>query len=93
MSNTSLLTPNSYSFENLMQQLVMPQLGENMEEATLLNWCIQEGDTFREGDVIFELETEKVAFDVEAPFSGTVIKILVPAGESVPVLTPVAETE
>ena len=76
-----------------MKQLVMPQLGENMQEATLLDWCIGEGDTFREGDVIFEIETEKVAFDVEAPFSGTLAKILVPAGNSVPVLTPVAETE
>ncbi len=48
-----------------MKQIVMPQLGENMKEATLLNWCIQEGDTFQQEDVIFEIETEKVAFDVE----------------------------
>ena len=74
-----------------MQHIVMPQLGENVAEATLLNWCIQEGDRFQEGDVIFEIETEKVAFDVEAPFSGTLTKILAPAGQSVPVLTPVGE--
>ncbi len=77
----------------MMQHIIMPQLGENMQEATLLNWCIQEGDTFKEGDVIFEIETEKVAFDVEASFSGTLTKILVPAGRSVPVLTPLAETK
>jgi len=77
----------------MMQQIVMPQLGETMQEATLLNWCIQEGDSFKEGNVIFEIETEKVAFDVEAPFSGTLTKILVPAGQSVQVSTPVAETE
>lgn len=74
-----------------MQHIDMPQLGESMQEATLLNWCIQEGDTFQQGDVIFEIETEKVAFDVEAPFSGTLSKILVSAGETVPVSTPVAE--
>ncbi len=76
-----------------MKQIVMPQLGENMKEATLLNWCIQEGDTFQQEDVIFEIETEKVAFDVEAPFSGTLTKILISSGETVPVLVPVAEAE
>lgn len=76
-----------------MPALVMPQLGENMQDATLLNWCIQEGATFQEGDVIFEIETEKVAFDVEAPFSGTLRKILVPAGHTVAVGTQVGETE
>ena len=77
----------------MMQHIIMPQLGENMQEATLLNWCAREGDRFQEGDVIFEIETEKVAFDVEAPFSGTLTKILVPAGQSVPVSTPLAETK
>ena len=76
-----------------MQHIIMPQLGENMHEATLLDWCIEEGDTFQKGNVIFEIETEKVAFDVEAPFSGTLTKILVSAGQSVPVSTPLAETE
>ena len=76
-----------------MPQIVMPKLGENMQEATLLNWCIQEGDTFQEGDVIFEIETEKVAFDVEAPFSGTLTKILVPAGQPVSASTPVGEAK
>jgi pyruvate/2-oxoglutarate dehydrogenase complex dihydrolipoamide acyltransferase (E2) component len=76
-----------------MRQIIMPQLGESMQEATLLNWCIQEGESFQQGDVIFEIETEKVAFDVEAPFSGTLTKILVTDGETVAVATPLAETE
>lgn len=64
-----------------------------MQEATLLNWCIQEGERFQQGDVIFEIETEKVAFDVEAPFSGTLTRILVQDGESMAVATPLAEAE
>lgn len=76
-----------------MKQIVMPQLGEHMKDATLLNWCIREGDTFQQEDVIFEIETEKVAFDVEAPFSGKLTKILIPAGETVAVTTPLAEVE
>lgn len=73
------------------KQIVMPRLGLTMEEATLLRWVCQEGDSFKEGDVIFEIETDKVTSDVEAPFSGTLAKILVPEGETVPVATPVAE--
>jgi pyruvate dehydrogenase E2 component (dihydrolipoamide acetyltransferase) len=76
-----------------MPQIVMPQLGENMREATMLNWRIQEGDAFQAGDVIFEIETEKVAIDVEAPFAGILTKILVPTGQTVAVLTPVGEAE
>lgn len=71
----------------------MPRLGLTMEEATLLSWQIKEGDSFKEGDIIFEIETDKVTSEVEAPFSGTLAKILVPEGDTVAVSTPVAEAE
>ena len=71
----------------------MPRLGLTMEEATLLRWLYKEGDSFKEGEVIFEIETDKVTSDIEAPFSGTLKKILVPEGETVPVSTPVAEVD
>ena len=71
----------------------MPRLGLTMKEATLLRWLFQEGDSFKEGEVIFEIETDKVTSDIEAPFSGTLRKILVPEGETVPVSTPVAEAD
>lgn len=62
-----------------------------MEEATLIKWLCQEGDAFKEGEMLFEIETDKVTSEVEAPFSGTLRKILISEGETVPVSTPVAE--
>jgi pyruvate dehydrogenase E2 component (dihydrolipoamide acetyltransferase) len=76
-----------------MKHIVMPRLGLTMEQGTLLTWRINEGEAFQEGDIIFEIETDKVASEIEAPFSGKLIKILVPEGETVDVSTPVAEAE
>lgn len=76
-----------------MKNIVMPRLGLTMEEATLLNWLIKEGNAFQEGEIIFEIETDKVTSEVEAPFAGKLAKILVAAGETVAVSTPVAEAE
>ena len=76
-----------------MKHIVMPRLGLTMEQGTLLTWCINEGEVFREGDIIFEIETDKVTSEIEAPFSGTLTRILVPEGETVDVSTPVAEAE
>jgi pyruvate dehydrogenase E2 component (dihydrolipoamide acetyltransferase) len=74
-----------------MRYLTIPQLGEQMHEATLIAWHIQPGDAFQAGDIVFEIETEKVAFEVEAPFAGTLSAVLVSAGSIVPANTPVAE--
>jgi len=76
-----------------MKNIVMPRLGLTMEEATLLNWLIKEGNAFQEGEIIFEIETDKVTSEVEAPFAGKLAKILVAEGETVAVSTPVAEAE
>ena len=76
-----------------MPYLTIPQLGEQMKEATLLEWYIQPGDSFQPGDLLFEIETDKVAFEVEASFAGTLTAILVPIGSTVPVNTPVAECQ
>lgn len=74
-----------------MRHLVIPQLSETMTDARLLAWHIQEGDSFQTGDVIFEIETDKVAFEVEAAFAGQLTKILIPEGTTVAVNTPIAD--
>lgn len=71
----------------------MPKLGLIMEEGTIAKWHKAEGDFFKEGEVLFEVETEKIVNDVEATFSGKLIKILVKEGNTVAVSTPVAEAE
>ena len=65
-----------------MQTVVMPKLGDTMEEGKILRWLKQEGDDVKKGDALAEIETEKVNIEVESFFAGTLRKILVPAGET-----------
>ncbi|MCX7046598.1 MAG: 2-oxo acid dehydrogenase subunit E2, partial [Candidatus Sumerlaeota bacterium] len=70
--------------------IVMPQAGQSMEEGTLLKWRVKEGDQIKQGQIIFEIETDKATMEVEADQSGRLAKIIVPEGETVPVKVPVA---
>lgn len=53
----------------------------NMQEATITKWMKQPGDAFKQGDVLYELETEKVTNEVEAPADGILLEVLVAEGE------------
>jgi pyruvate dehydrogenase E2 component (dihydrolipoamide acetyltransferase) len=68
----------------------MPKLGLNMTEGLLVEWLKKEGDPVQHGETLFVVETDKVTADSEAQVSGTLAKILVAAGETVPVRTVVA---
>ena len=67
----------------------MPKLGLTMTEATLVEWLKADGDPVEKGEPLFVLESEKSTLEIEAPASGT-LHILVPAGQTVPVHTPIA---
>lgn len=56
--------------------LKLNRVGMTMEEATLVRWCVQPGETFAKDDVLYEIETEKVTQEVTADVSGTLIEIL-----------------
>ena len=71
-------------------ELLMPKFGEVMEEGTLLKWKKNEGDAVEKGEVILEIETDKATTEVESTAMGTVQKILVQEGETVPVNTTLA---
>lgn len=74
---------------------VMPKLAMAMNEGTVNEWLVQEGDFVEKGAELASIETEKVAYDVESPEAGY-IHIIVPAGETVNCETLVArfaETE
>ncbi|MFT4286993.1 lipoyl domain-containing protein [Nocardioides sp.] len=66
-----------------MSDIVVPQWGLTMEDATLLTWLKQVGDHVAEGDPIAELETDKTNSELESPFSGTLIELLVEEGTDV----------
>ncbi|MCK0122803.1 2-oxo acid dehydrogenase subunit E2 [Gelidibacter sp. F2691] len=65
--------------------LTMPKMGESITEGTIINWLINEGDSFEEGDIILEVATDKVDYEVPAPKSGTLVKTLFKAKDVVPV--------
>ncbi|MGO9207267.1 MAG: dihydrolipoamide acetyltransferase family protein, partial [Candidatus Limnocylindrales bacterium] len=67
--------------------ILMPKPGQMTEECTIVAWHKAEGDPVARGDILFEIETDKANMDVEAFDEGVVLRILVGAGETVPVNT------
>ncbi|UCF57894.1 MAG: biotin/lipoyl-binding protein, partial [Deltaproteobacteria bacterium] len=65
--------------------VIIPKLGMTMREAKLVKWQCKEGEQVEEGDVIAEIETEKITYQIEAPISGILAKILVEEGKVAPV--------
>ncbi len=70
--------------------LVMPKLGLNMTEGQLASWQVGPGDSVTRGDILFTVETDKIAAEIEAVDDGEIVEIIIPAGETVSVGTPVA---
>src|SRR5687767_3854434 len=71
-------------------QVVMPQLGESVVEGTIGRWLKREGESINEYEGLLEVESDKVDTEIPSPASGTVIKILVPEGQTVSVGTVLA---
>jgi pyruvate dehydrogenase E2 component (dihydrolipoamide acetyltransferase) len=66
-------------------EVIMPKMGDAMEEGTLLRWIKSEGDEVEEGDPIAEIETDKVSLELEAEDSGTLAQLIAEEGQEVPV--------
>ena len=73
-----------------MAEFVMPTLGADMTEGTLVRWKKREGDRVTKGEIIAEVDTEKAAIDVECHVSGIVERLLTKPGDKVPVGTVMA---
>src|SRR5690554_6022730 len=69
----------------MAKTVVMPQMGYDMDEGTLLRWLKQEGDQVERGEAIAEIETDKVNIEIEAFDSGVLRKTLITEGQTVPV--------
>ena len=70
--------------------LELPALGNSMEEGTITRWFKAEGDAVAKGEALYEVMTDKVNMEVEAPEAGTLRKILAAADATVAVNAPVA---
>jgi 2-oxoglutarate dehydrogenase E2 component (dihydrolipoamide succinyltransferase) len=64
-------------------KIIMPQLGESVVEGTVTKWLVNEGDEIDEFDPLVEVNTDKVDTEVPSSASGTLLKIIVPEGETV----------
>ena len=82
-------------FKKLMSETAfkVPKMGESITEGTIINWVVQEGDAFEEGDILVEIATDKVDNEVPAPFSGVMISHKAQANDVVAVGSEIAILE
>jgi 2-oxoglutarate dehydrogenase E2 component (dihydrolipoamide succinyltransferase) len=79
--------------------LVMPKLGESVQEATITKWMVKPGDMIEEDDVLLEIATDKVDSEIPSPVAGKVLKVLfdvnalVPVGEVIAIINTEGEGE
>ena len=69
----------------MIQEVLMPKLGQTMEEAKVEKWHKSEGDAVAKGDVLLEIQTDKAVLEVESFVEGTMLKVVADAGETFPV--------
>jgi len=74
----------------MSEELTMPRLSDTMEQGTIGRWLKREGESFHEGDVIAEIETDKATMDFQAYEDGTMLRILVGDGETAALGAPIA---
>src|ERR1035441_83902 len=65
--------------------IIMPKFGQMTEDSAIVEWLKKEGDKIAKGDILFTVETDKSVMDVESFEAGTLLKIVVKPGVSVPV--------
>lgn len=73
-----------------MHEIKLPQLGQSVEEAAIVEWRKQEGDAVSQGEVLFTVQTDKAEIECESTATGTLRKILIEPDIEVPVMTVVA---
>ncbi|WP_303869829.1 dihydrolipoamide acetyltransferase family protein [Acetobacterium wieringae] len=74
----------------MAQLIVMPKFGLTMTEGTIGSWNVAVGDTIAEGDILCEIETDKLTNEFESPKAGVLLKIIEGNGATVTCLEPIA---
>jgi dihydrolipoamide dehydrogenase len=70
---------------DMAEKVIMPKQGLQMTEGTILSWIVKEGEACTEGEPLFEMETDKLTITMDAPATGTLLKIVRGEGEVVPI--------
>lgn len=73
--------------------MTMPQMGESIQEGTIVKWLKKEGDKVEQDEMILEISTDKVDSEIPSPHSGVLKKILAKEGEDIEVGAKIAEIE
>jgi pyruvate dehydrogenase E2 component (dihydrolipoamide acetyltransferase) len=76
-----------------IQSIRIPQMGEGLQEALLVEFLKQPGDFVRRDEAIYVMETDKATTEVESPYSGQLVEWTVKAGTVIPIGTEVARME
>ncbi len=69
----------------MAQSFKLPDLGEGLTEGEVARWLVAEGQEIAEDDPLVEIQTDKATVEIPSPYSGTVLRIVVPEGEVAPV--------
>ena len=70
--------------------VIMPKQGLQMTEGLITKWLKKVGDPVKEGEPLFEMETDKLTITIDSSFTGTLLKIIRGEGEEVPITEPIA---
>lgn len=71
----------------------MPKLNEKMESGVLCGLNIVEGDKIKKGDIICEIEYNKVVVEIESEYDMTILRLIADEGDELPCGAPIAEAE
>src|SRR6476660_6116182 len=72
-----------------MSEFKLPDVGEGLTEAEIVAWKVKVGDVVAINDILVEIETAQSLVQLPSPFAGTVLDLMVPEGETIPVGTPI----
>ena len=72
------------------KKIILPRLGETMEMGTISSWLIKEGDEFKRGQIIAEVDSDKTTVELPALEDGKLIQILSKEGEEIEVGSDIA---
>src|ERR1035437_133802 len=70
-----------------------PDIGEGLEEGTILEWYVVKGQTIKAGQALVNMETDKIVTDIPSPKAGTIVAIYGSVGETIRVGSPLVEIE
>jgi len=74
-------------------EIIMPSLGETVDEGKVVKWLKKVGDEIKEGDILCEVETDKTAAEIPSTVNGKLTEIIAHEGDTIPVGGKIATVE